>query len=170
VLGAGVVAEGTVVDAAGAPIAGVEVRSTQAQRCPAALTGADGRYRLPGVARGEGLQFRHPLGERTSYLDGDSWSPTFPRTVRLNPWEVVPRATGARRDARLRVVDAAGAPLPNVELLVVGVDDGSCVPAVTDDDPPDLATDDDEDFRGKEVRLVLRAGETRRREVTFVRR
>lgn len=156
VLGAGVVAEGVVTDADGAPLAGVLVRSQQAQRGPAALTGTDGRYRLVGAKRSESLEFTHPLGESFLYFGDDpDWAPGFPLRIRLTPWEILRPDARARRSVRVRVTGPDGSPLPDVVLRCIQIDHGEVREGVTDDDPPDPGSDDDEDTGESVVSLPL---------------
>lgn len=83
----GGVAEGVILDSAGRPLEGVEVRSYQRHRGPVGMTDRRGRFRLVGVEDDASLYVSHPFAiQGWAILDGDRWRPGVPMRLRLTPW------------------------------------------------------------------------------------
>lgn len=136
--------EGRVVDAAGNPVAGARV---SVERGPldrsTALSGADGRYALAGLAAGEaGVWARHPDAGRAR-----------------GSVELVPGAS-ARWDARLAptptlrgvLVDARGAPVAGWDVALLDPDEDEEVGGTTTDPAGAFAFDG----LGEDLRYDLR--------------
>jgi protocatechuate 3,4-dioxygenase beta subunit len=109
VLGQGAVVAGRVLSPDGAPMAGAQVQVLGERSGPATVSGADGAYRLEGVATGERtVEATHPEHEFAG------------RTLEVTPGENrldLKLERDRRRDIRGRVLSPDGAPVAGARVL-----------------------------------------------------
>jgi hypothetical protein len=118
-LAPGGIAEGVVLDSAGRPLEGVEVRSFQRHRGPVGMTDRRGRFRLVGVEDEASLYFGHPHAvEGWAILEGDRWRSGVPLRLHLTPWGfATPTQDRARVVLRARGPDGRVLDAPEISLL-----------------------------------------------------
>ncbi|MHC5018613.1 MAG: PEGA domain-containing protein [Planctomycetota bacterium] len=117
---------GRVLDASGAPVAGAVVGNAIRHRGPWCRTAADGTFELFGLERGESLlAARSPGHDLTAQGDpspaGHACVIRLPKEGRKG----LDRRLG--RKLHVKVVDANGEPVTNVEVLAVRATDGATV-------------------------------------------
>ena len=134
----GGIAEGVILDSAGRPLEGVEVRSFQCHRGPVGMTDRRGRFRLVGVADEASLYVSHRFAiEGWAIIEGEQWRTGIPLRVRLTPWGFAVE-TQERIEVVVRALGPDGRSVPDPDVVLVRDSDGWVhEPEFDDSIPPD---------------------------------
>lgn len=143
VLRASIRVRGRILDDAKEPMEGVVVRSSEFQRWPVAVTGADGGFELESFERGDSLSYAFErdddvVGSVTDRIYGDDPRITF----RVDPESGAPIPPEGDGAIEVRVRQADGSPVPAMNLLLVRRGDGVSERLESADDGAPAAIDE----------------------------